>query len=135
MPCLIISINGVNPITAKFALQCLSSVQTTTTRILEIDLAPRGNADTNSTLEMHRAMFDQVPNLIQLNPAINELSSHIYDKGEQALNQFIVSPTKPSSPKDWQEAMKSKYKKNFIAAAFAQYSKNRKIGTNSLPIK
>jgi hypothetical protein len=108
----IISINGVNPITAKFALQCLSSVQTTTTRILEIDLAPRGNADTNSTLEMHRAMFDQVPNLIQLNPAINELSSHIYDKGEQALNQFIVSPTKPSSPKDWQEAMKSKYKKN-----------------------
>jgi hypothetical protein len=65
----------------------------------------------------------------------NQISTHIYNKGEQAITQFIVSPTKPPSPKDWQEAVKSRYKKHFIAAAFAQYTKNRKIGTNSLPIK
>jgi hypothetical protein len=128
---LIIDINGESPITATFALQLIKTVQATNSRVLTIDLIKRDRHPT-TTLEMSRAMFDQLPSLTVQRPNISAAFTLKDDFASH--DHFITSPTKPSTPKSYFDCVKGPYRRAFQAAARIQFEKNRKVVVFSKPI-
>jgi hypothetical protein len=121
---LILDINGETPVTSAFALQLIKTIQTSTTRVLTMDLLKR-NRNPTTTLEVSRAMFDQLPSLSAIRPII---SAALTLKDDFASHEhFITSPSKPPTPKSYFDCVKGPYKRAFQAAARIQFEKNRKV--------
>ena len=126
----ILNINGEGPITARFAVDLLRTAQQTQSRMLEIDLIKRKH-DKTTPLSITRAMFDQLPSLIQNRPVINSASIDTYGN----YSQFITSPVKPTKPKSFFECLKGPFRENWMAAARQSFEKNRKVGVFSIPFR
>jgi hypothetical protein len=144
----ILSINAEGPITTKFAVQLLQSIQKSPNRQLTIDLVHRGPADTASSLQMSRAIFDSFPTLTLNRPIMNTClyrftSQSPSDSIHPLMNQmhtisshdhFITSASKPATPRSFFDAIKSPFRRNWKAAAWNQFQKNQKIAVFSLPV-
>ena len=89
----ILNINGEGPITASFAVSLIKQVQQSSHCTLQMDLVKRKH-DPSTPLSITRAMFDQLPSLLQTRPVISNATVDTYG----AHDQFITSPTKPVKP-------------------------------------
>ena len=125
---LILSINGDSPITASFVKDELLKIQKSATRLLTMTLIHRGSNPVSSDLATTRAMFDQVPNLLQTRPVI--ASKHNIDPDH---THFVHTPSKPDKPKSIFAAMKTPHHRNWKAAAWQQFQKNHNIAVFSIP--
>lgn len=124
----ILDINGSSPITASFAKDEILRIQNSSSRQLEMTLIHRGSSTTPSDLATTRAMFDQVPNLLQTRPVI--ASQHNINPDH---THFIHSPSKPTKPRSIFDAMKTPFRRNWKAAAWQQFQKNHDIAVFSIP--
>ena len=124
----ILNINGEGPITAAFAVSLLKQVQQSPHLTLQMDLVKRKH-DPSTPLSITRAMFDQLPSLLQNRPVISNATVDTYGTHDH----FITSPTKPTKPKSFFQCLKSPFRQNWIAAARLSFEKNRKVGVFSLP--
>jgi hypothetical protein len=145
----ILSINAESPITVSYTIELLHSIQKSSDRTVTIELMHRGKSDNTTSLQITRAMFDNFPSIIMDKPMMNNLES---TNSSPPLPQptvspptittshvpithshFVTSPRKPSVPKSFFECLKSPLRRNWIAAAWNQFKKNKNIAVFSLP--
>jgi hypothetical protein len=145
----ILSINAEGPITTKFAVQLLQSIQKTPDRLITIDLVSRGPADTASSLQLSRAIFDNFPTLTIDRPIMNAFEDPLHSQSpsesivplmhqmhvDSSHDHFITSASKPTPPRSFFDALKSPFHRNWKAAAWNQFRKNQKIAVFSLPVQ
>ena len=125
----IVGINQESPITAKYTRELLQSLQKNNDRSLTLSLIHRGQADQSTTLEITRAMFDQMPSILHNRPVI---ASSQLDLPE-TYSHFITAPSKPDKPKSIFEALKTPFRYNWKTAAWNQYKKNHNIAVFTMP--
>ena len=109
----IVSINGIEPITAEFAISLLSGIRrlrSEKNRTVTLQLCKR-QSRTRSKYEQYRAMFDTFWSILASFQAT--LCSH------QA-----VLPAPPEKVRFEYQAYAGKYKKQYQAAAILQFEKN-----------
>jgi hypothetical protein len=117
----IVGINGSSPITATFAKSIINEIRASPNPRLSFDLVHRGSADTSTSLQLSRAMFDQLPSIMNNRPVINSMNvpeSHAH---------FVTAPTKPIVPKQFHQCLRSPLRLQWIAAAWNQFENNRSI--------
>ena len=136
----ILAINGDCPLTSHGALSILQTIQSSSTRVATIDIVHRGSSDSKTSLSASRALFDSFPAYLASKPIINSLqppSSAINTRKRiqvpETHEHFVTSPRKPTPPKSIFEALKSPFRRNWKAAAWIQFKKNKKIAVFSLP--
>ena len=125
----ILHINGNSPITSVFVKEHIEYMQTMETKEIQLDLVHRGSGDHSTSLEITRAIFDQLPRFQAQRPIINFANADI----PTSHMHFIRSSRKPEKPKFFHECLKSPYRKNWIAAAKVAFEKNQRIAVFSLP--
>lgn len=144
----IIAINGDCPLTSTYAATILKEIQRSPTCKVTLDLVHRGNADNTTSLSMTRAMFDQIPQLIPLKPVISTSevavpSSMPFDQPNYPIvstleipsthEHFVRAPSKPEKPKSFFDCLKGPHWRNWKAAAWLMFQKNKRIAVFSLP--
>ena len=138
----ILSINGIDYLTAQQCLDAIKTIQKSPQRMLSMELTQREIGDSSTSLMIHRAMFDQFPHHFQRRPVIASTlkpvnHASIRNNSQHNVNEredhFITAATKPQRPASFFEALKSPYRHNWKAAAWIQFQKNKNIAVFSLP--
>jgi hypothetical protein len=135
----IIAINAESPITATYAVAVLKQIQLSPNRQATFSLVHRVSPDTTTSLQINRAMFDNLPSMVSSKPIIGSTTSpHTPLIGSihvpSSHDHFVTAPRKPDVPKSFYDALKSPYRFHWKAAAWNQFQKNQKIAVFSLPI-
>ena len=131
----IVNINGESPITAKFALDLLKDIQKSRARQLTIDLVIRITDDKRTNVASNRAMFDQMDKLSLVNrskPVLN--SNTAIEEMLSAHEHLVVSPVKLPKPKSIFECLKGPFWRQWKAACYIQFEKNKKVAVFSMPV-
>lgn len=128
----LININGESPITSQFAYDLIKEIQKSPVKELELDLVIRDTPIKVTSLEVTRAMFDQLPRFNQNRPSISRLEVR---HKPAAHDHIIASAIKPKKPKLFHECMRSPFKQAWIAACFIMFNKNKNLAVFSLPVK
>ena len=91
----VLAINADCMITAEYVTKKLQYIQTQPNRMITLDIVKRGSANTQISLSMIWAIFDQIPSFQIQRPAIfkiNVSASH---------SHVVRSPSKPAVPKSF----------------------------------
>jgi hypothetical protein len=149
----VLSINSESPITADYTVSLLQSIQKSPDRNVTIELIHRGTADNASSLQINRAMFDSFPSIIMDKPIMNNLEapspstikhscstsspSPLLQESHVPITHahYVTSPKKPQVPASFFDCLKSPLRRNWIAAAWNQFKKNKNIAVFSLPFE
>ncbi len=135
----ILNINSHGPITARFAIDHIKDLQKKGHDKITLDLVRRGHGDTTTSLNITRAMFDQLPQFLATRPIISSTESTTKAGPSKpptlppSHDVFVRSPSKPKAPKLWHETQSSHLRKNWKAAAWEGFCNNKKIAVFSLP--
>ena len=124
----ILTINDDPQYDAVHVRNSLLSLQHAKTKFANFQLAKCGPKDTSTSLVSHRTLFDQVPTLLKHNPTI--ASTEIDD---DSFRPYIVAPSKPKTPKSFFDALKGPHSRQWKAAAWSQFQKNKQIVAFSAP--
>ena len=125
----ILSINNIIQYDALSVKNTLQSLQRDKCKYSTFQLVKCGPKDTTTSLVSHRTLFDQVPTLLHHNPTI--AFTEVDD--DASFSPFIVAPSKPPTPKSFFEALNGPHSRQWKAAAWTQYTKNKQIVAFSAP--
>ena len=139
----LISINGIDYLTATQCISALQECQQSNDRKITLELADRTIGDSSTPLLIHRAMFDQLPHHFQKRPVIastvstNQPTQTSNPNNQHNINDgnlhYITAAAKPKRPSSIFEALKTPFRNNWKAAAWNQFKKNKDIVVFSLP--
>jgi hypothetical protein len=84
-------------------------------RSVTFSLVRRSSPDSTTSLQINRAMFDNLPSMVTTKPIISSLTSgHTPLIGSihvpSSHDHFVTAPLKPPVPKSFYEALKSPFR-------------------------
>lgn len=126
----ILNINSEGPIDSVSAVNILKTIQKAPNRTVQLDLVKRPSEARQTSLSVHRTMFDQAPNVAMRRPVISSIEPVIPDSHAH----FITCATKPDKPDCIFKCLKGPYRQNWIAACKVAYHKNRQVAVFANPV-